>query len=891
MSPHPVPVSGAFASRGPVSGAYAQQVPLVERYTCLDRLGIGGMGHVWRAHDQRLRRDVALKTTEPGAPEEHLERLRREGRIATRLALPGVVRVFDQGHTVDGRLFLVMELLQTPALGRGRAADIELLRQVAHTMGEVHRHGVVHRDLKPSNLALRGDQAVILDWGLARPLGEVSDGTVLTATQAPLTRTGVTLGTPGYMAPEQVSGNAADPRSDVWSLCAMLHEVATGMAAHGQGGHRLLAQLAEGRFQPPPGALGDVIARGLSLDPEARFPDAVALSEALDAALAPPKHTLAWRAGVVLATLALCLSGAFVAHEAQVLRRFRVRTADLHADHGWLLARQGRMMEARRQGQAAEDLQSTPEGRGLLLLPEVPQASVEPHGCQPMVVHDGSGLSLCGRDDTMVLFDKGTIRWERAMPRRAWVGRDRVALHDDWSLRIVDPSGRDVMSVPRRHIDAVHVAEEVNWVVWGDEVVRLHPDEPALTFQVPGHTPDGAVTVGDTLVLHQLGELMAVDENGPRHLLTFGEPMVYGRHIGSRVVLVGLRGLVVFLDARTLEVTSRYRLNGVTQLVDAAWDGDALVVSRRDGVFVYRGSQVEHQLSDEGGRAVHMPPNDDIVVFDEELLWRWSKLRGAARGLITPAEDSTTALGGGHEPSAAVGRHLYLIEPELLLSQELLPVEQGPVRDVVMPGFVVDAGGLYRVQDGVLAERIGTYPVATRLVTGEVVGARRWNRGVVVAGPDTVVDNPESPIITRLATEHGGTHALGRTREGGVVRISRDARIEPLPFEGVDRIASGPLGLFLTRGSEIELVGGWTVDAGQHVTALATDHRFLVAGLINGELRIYDAEGEMLYRMQAHGELVSDVILWRDWLLSASWEPGIRRWRLPQEAPRTLFVP
>jgi len=158
------------STRAPVSGAFANRPPAVERYTCLDTLGVGGMGRVWRAHDQVLHRDVALKTVALDAPPDHTERLQQEARIAAQLGGPGVVRILDQGTMRDGRLFVVMELLQTPALGHGRDRDLASLVQAARAVGDAHRHGIVHRDLKPSNLARRGDQAVVLDWGLARPI-------------------------------------------------------------------------------------------------------------------------------------------------------------------------------------------------------------------------------------------------------------------------------------------------------------------------------------------------------------------------------------------------------------------------------------------------------------------------------------------------------------------------------------------------------------------------------------------------------------------------------------------------------------------------------------------------------------------------------------------------
>ncbi|MFD3414816.1 tetratricopeptide repeat protein [Streptomyces cyaneofuscatus] len=209
------------------------------RYRLLDLIGRGGMGEVWRARDESLDRLVAVKCLKPMVPQHDQastrilrERFRREARVAASLQHRGVTVVHDFGEH-DGVLYLVMELLEGHNLSqlleenqqRPLPVDhvVDIAEQVADALGYTHRQGIVHRDLKPANIMRLTDGTVkICDFGIAR-LGHDINVT------SRLTTTGIAMGTPHYMSPEQIGGKEVDHRSDLYSLGCVLYEIATGV--------------------------------------------------------------------------------------------------------------------------------------------------------------------------------------------------------------------------------------------------------------------------------------------------------------------------------------------------------------------------------------------------------------------------------------------------------------------------------------------------------------------------------------------------------------------------------------------------------------------------------------------------------------------------------------
>lgn len=201
----------------------------VGRYKILEKIGKGGMGIVYRALDTVLHREVALKTHTVGEDPEvqSVERFFREARVVASFKHQNIVTVYDLGHDRD-KVFIAMELLDgddlTETLSTGRHISLEdkvrIVECVADGLAHAHARGIVHRDIKPRNVFLTEDGTVkLLDFGLAH------------ISQSTLTEAGQIIGTPFYMSPEQVIGERANPRSDIFSLGALFYELLTGEKA------------------------------------------------------------------------------------------------------------------------------------------------------------------------------------------------------------------------------------------------------------------------------------------------------------------------------------------------------------------------------------------------------------------------------------------------------------------------------------------------------------------------------------------------------------------------------------------------------------------------------------------------------------------------------------
>jgi tRNA A-37 threonylcarbamoyl transferase component Bud32/dipeptidyl aminopeptidase/acylaminoacyl peptidase len=260
-------------------------------YEIVEAVGAGGMGEVYRAHDTRLDRTVAIKVlAEHMAADPDLrQRLEREAKAVSSLSHPHVCALYDVGHE-DGVDYLVMEFLEGESMAerlvKGPLPVDELLRiaiQIADALEKAHRSGIIHRDLKPANIMLTREGAKLLDFGLAKARAPISEsGADLTASPTesqPLTAAGTVLGTYQYMAPEQLECKEIDARTDIFALGAVLYEMATGQRAFGgDSAASLIAGIMHEQPQPAsqvrpmtPPALDRVIQTCLAKDPDDRW--------------------------------------------------------------------------------------------------------------------------------------------------------------------------------------------------------------------------------------------------------------------------------------------------------------------------------------------------------------------------------------------------------------------------------------------------------------------------------------------------------------------------------------------------------------------------------------------------------------------------------------------
>ncbi len=262
---------------------------LADKYTLESLLGVGGFGAVYRARQAPIDRLVAVKVNLHPHRVDLQARFVREARLQAELRHPGCVMLLDCGET-EGLFYLVQEFVDGRSLkaelGEGALAPeraVELICQVLGALSEAHRHHIVHRDIKPANIMLtRGlggrEEVRVLDFGIAKLLVDNEEDT------ESLTGTGMSLGTPAYMAPEQIRPGPIGPPTDVYAVGAMLYRVLAGRAAFGGATIDVLTQ----QLNKPPPPLPDglsmfdpIVARAMAKRPEDRFQTAAEMSAAL----------------------------------------------------------------------------------------------------------------------------------------------------------------------------------------------------------------------------------------------------------------------------------------------------------------------------------------------------------------------------------------------------------------------------------------------------------------------------------------------------------------------------------------------------------------------------------------------------------------------------------
>lgn len=268
------------------------------RYKILSELGRGAMGVVYRAEDPQLNRKVAIKTilmsADAGERAEYEARFYQEAQAAGGLNHPNIITIHDIGHEGD-TIYMAMELLDgielRELMKQGRVAlqlALEITAQVADGLAFAHEREVVHRDIKPTNvMVIRGRHVKIMDFGIARMR--------LSAIQ---TQTGAVMGSPKYMSPEQVTGQRADHRSDIFSLGIIIYELASGTAPFSASTLAGLMNAIATAIAPPPSSVDQslpamldlIVARALEKEPDARYQTAAELAADLRACLEQLLH-------------------------------------------------------------------------------------------------------------------------------------------------------------------------------------------------------------------------------------------------------------------------------------------------------------------------------------------------------------------------------------------------------------------------------------------------------------------------------------------------------------------------------------------------------------------------------------------------------------------------
>jgi serine/threonine protein kinase len=308
------------------------------RYEVVKELGRGTMGVVYQAHDPQIDRMVALKVLRPDrvVSQDFVLRFLREAKAIGRISHPNIVTVYDVGQD-RGTIYIAMEYLEGRPLNeaiKGRTLPpeeaVRMCSEVAEALGYAHGKGIIHRDIKPSNIILTPDQRTKLtDFGIAR----IEDPDAAQQTQA-----GDILGTPVYMAPEQVMGQRADARTDLYALGVILYEMVVGKRPFGGG--NIAAIFRSITHEPPEdpmkaGAfhhreLADLILKSLSKDASCRFQTGQEMAAALKACLDKEAHPFPGpestesaekpvrfkKAGIVIAGLFICLAAGVIGYKA-----------------------------------------------------------------------------------------------------------------------------------------------------------------------------------------------------------------------------------------------------------------------------------------------------------------------------------------------------------------------------------------------------------------------------------------------------------------------------------------------------------------------------------------------------------------------------------------------
>jgi serine/threonine-protein kinase len=551
---------------------------LADRYRLERELGAGGMATVWLAHDLRHQRRVAIKVLHPElsavlGPERFLAEI----RTTANLNHPNILPLFDSG-SAEGLLYYVMPLVEGETL-RARltrerqlpiAETVRLATEVADALEYAHRRGIIHRDVKPENILLQDGHALVADFGIALAVSHAGG--------ARMTQTGLSLGTPAYMAPEQAAGErAVDVRADVYALGVVTYEMLAGVTPFtGPTGQSIVARVMT--EEPPPLSrhrpsvpehVEDAVSTALEKIPADRFASAAEFRDALRDAAAAPRRTRRGRerartrrwpalAGVALLAAALLAGGVWLARPARAPQRVIRFSVPVPPNFNSLAVR----LAISRDGRALAYVDPEPGDRGGIYVRALDRAEPE---------------LIAGTADARTL----------------------TFSPDGSSLAFLTPA-REVRVVPRAGGAPVTVAQGADWyqgIDWGDDgyLYFIGVDSEAVS-RVPAG--GGAVEIVGILE----------DSSAARPALGFRAQRNPRVLRGGRAVLFSIwRGPGVDGDVGAVDLrTRKTRLVAKGRYVVGVRDGHLLVISA-DGVL--RAIPFDEDRLAVGGAAIPLLPN------------------------------------------------------------------------------------------------------------------------------------------------------------------------------------------------------------------------------------------------------------------------------------------
>lgn len=581
----------------------------IGRFVLDERLGAGAMGTVYRAHDAVLDRPVAIKVLRGGRSEQASKRLLREARGLARLTHPNVVTVYEVGE-VDGQPWIAMEFVPGATLGEWQAGRdsptcVEAYLDAARGLAAVHGAGLVHRDFKPANVLVGEDGRVrVADFGLVRRDDATHTPTPRTtsASDADLTASGSVLGTPAYMAPEQLEGAVADFRSDQFSFCVALYEAVSGRRPYaGTTAQDLLADI---RVGPPttshlPGWLGRALSRGLAVDPAARWADMDALIDALS----PRRRSRVWL-GVGLVASLLTAAGLWMLSEPAPV-------GDPVALAAIARARTDLQVDPTTVALALAELDPTTPGwsevaRRALTLP-LTRRTLRPSILVVWMSFDDEGRLLGGTGDGWVRFEG-----DREIPLEAWglqLAQFGVPAKD---------ASREFARALRGALKAYRSEDGTIYTVHADALVEASPDgrvvrrpRPAPGEAMPGPSGRGLVLIPP----NGPAEWAPSDPTASR--VTLAKDVTVATMNDTGLTMAQRDGTVVVWDGR--ERVELVGLPGPVSTLAASRDGRWVVAVALGTARAWPRANPADGF-DLPGRAGHRPPvfagRDEVVVCD-----------------------------------------------------------------------------------------------------------------------------------------------------------------------------------------------------------------------------------------------------------------------------------